>query len=191
MAVTPSSQLELGTLAPDFSLPDTDGRKVSLADFRSVGALLVMFLCNHCPFVKHVQQQLAKLCQQYQQRGVAVVAISSNDAESYPADSPQKMKEEQQRAGYSFPYLYDQSQAVAKAYRAACTPEFYLFDSQRRLVYHGQLDSSRPTNTVPVTGADLSAAIDAALAGRPVPVDQRPSVGCSIKWKPSNEPEYS
>jgi thiol-disulfide isomerase/thioredoxin len=153
--------------------------------------LLVMFLCNHCPFVKHVQQQLAKLCQQYQQRGVAVVAISSNDAESYPADSPQKMKEEQQRAGYSFPYLYDQSQAVAKAYRAACTPEFYLFDSQRRLVYHGQLDSSRPTNTVPVTGADLSAAIDAALAGRPVPVDQRPSVGCSIKWKPSNEPEYS
>jgi peroxiredoxin len=191
MAVTPSRQLELGTLAPDFSLPDTDGRKVSLADFRSVGALLVMFLCNHCPFVKHVQQQLAKLCQQYQQRGVAVVAISSNDAESYPADSPQKMKEEQQRAGYSFPYLYDQSQAVAKAYRAACTPEFYLFDSQRRLVYHGQLDSSRPTNTVPVTGADLSAAIDAALAGRPVPVDQRPSVGCSIKWKPSNEPEYS
>ena len=191
MAVTPSSRLELGTPAPDFTLPDTDGRTVSPADFGSAPALLVMFLCNHCPFVKYVQRQLALLCRQFQARGAAVVAISSNDSERYPDDGPERMKEVRRQAGYSFPYLYDESQSVAKAHRAACTPEFYLFDRRRRLAYHGQFDGSRPTNGQPVTGADLAAAVDALLGGKPVSSDQKPSVGCSIKWKPGNEPDYA
>ncbi|HEX9638347.1 MAG TPA: thioredoxin family protein [Acidobacteriota bacterium] len=188
MATTSSTRLELGTPAPEFALPDTEGRIVSLADFGSAPALLVMFLCNHCPFVKHIQDRLSSLCRAFQERGVAVVAISSNDAERYPEDSPARMREEKQRVGYSFPYLYDQSQAVAKAYRAECTPELYLFDRERRLVYCGQFDSSRPSRPTPVTGEDLAAAVDALLAGKPVSPEQKPAVGCSIKWKPGNEP---
>jgi peroxiredoxin len=188
MATTSSTRLELGTPAPEFALPDTEGRTVSLADFGPAPALLVMFLCNHCPFVKHIQDRLSSLCRAFQERGVAVVAISSNDAERYPEDSPARMREEKQRVGYSFPYLYDQSQAVAKAYRAECTPELYLFDRERRLVYCGQFDSSRPSRPTPVTGEDLAAAVDALLAGKPVSPEQKPAVGCSIKWKPGNEP---
>jgi peroxiredoxin len=191
MAAIESTRLELGSVAPDFSLPDSEGRTVSLADFGSAPALLVMFLCNHCPFVRHVQAQLTKLCRRYQERGVAVVAISSNDASRYPQDGPQEMGEERRRAGYTFPYLYDESQAVARAYRAACTPEFYLFDRQRRLVYHGQLDDSRPANAVPVSGSDLTEAVDALLSRRPMPQVQKPAMGCSIKWKPGTEPDYA
>jgi len=188
MAVTPSTMLALGTEAPRFSLPDTEGRTVSLADFKARPALLVMFLCNHCPYVKHVRQELARLGRDYQTNGVAVVAISSNDVAAYPDDSPEKMKEEKQQAGYTFPYLYDASQEVAQAYRAACTPDFFLFDAGRRLVYRGQLDGSRPGNDVPVTGADLRSALDALLAGRAVSPDQKPSMGCNIKWKPGAAP---
>lgn len=190
MVAVPSTMLELGTLAPDFALPDTDGRTVTLADFRGAKALLVMFICNHCPYVKHVQHELARVARDYAPRGLASVAISSNDATKYVDDAPDKMKEERARVGYPFPYLYDESQAVAKAYRAACTPDFFLFDAERRLAYRGQLDGSRPKNDVPITGTDLRAAIDAVLAGRPVPGDQIPSIGCNIKWKPGNEPGY-
>jgi peroxiredoxin len=182
--------LELGTLAPDFSLPDTEGRIVSLGDFRDAKAVLVMFICNHCPYVKHVQGELVRVARDYGPRGVALVGISANDAAGYPADAPDKMKEEKARVGYPFPYLYDETQAVAKAYRAACTPDFFVFDGAQRLVYRGQLDGSRPKNDVPVTGKDLRAALDAVLAGRPVPADQIPSVGCNIKWKPGSEPSY-
>ena len=190
MAETPSTMLELGTPAPDFSLSDTAGGTVTLSDFAEREALLVMFLCNHCPFVKHVREELARLGRDYERRGVAIVAISSNDVKNYPQDGPQPMREEKARAGYTFPYLYDESQAVAKAYRAACTPDFFLFDRQRRLVYRGQLDDSRPGNGIPVTGADLRAALDALLEGRSLPEEQRPSVGCNIKWIPGNEPDY-
>ncbi|HEX5443915.1 MAG TPA: thioredoxin family protein, partial [Pirellulales bacterium] len=155
MARTPSTMLPLGTSAPDFSLPDVDGRTVSLADFQQSPALVVMFICNHCPFVKHVAGELARLAKDYQPRGASFVAINSNDATAYPDDSPAKMKEEAQTRGYSFPYLYDETQKVAQAYRAACTPDFYLFDAGRKLVYRGQLDSSRPDSGIPVTGADL------------------------------------
>jgi peroxiredoxin len=182
--------LELGTPAPAFSLPDTDGRTVSLDDFRDAKALLVLFICNHCPYVKHVQHELARVARDYVPRGVATVAISSNDAGGYPDDAPDKMKEEKQRVGYPFPYLYDESQGVAKAYRAACTPDLFLFDADRLLVYRGQLDGARPKNDVPVTGKDLRAALDALLAGRPMPEEQVPSVGCNIKWKPGNAPGY-
>jgi peroxiredoxin len=182
--------LELGTEAPGFSLPDTDGRKVSLQDFRDAKGLLVMFICNHCPYVKHVQGELARVGRDYMPRGVAMVAISSNDATNYPDDAPDKMKEEKARVGYPFPYLYDETQAVAKAYRAACTPDLFLFDRARRLAYRGQLDGSRPKNTVPATGKDLRAALDAVLAGRAVPAEQVPSVGCNIKWKPGNAPSW-
>jgi peroxiredoxin len=188
MVSVPSTMLELGTDAPGFALPDTDGKTVSLNDFRDAQALLVMFICNHCPYVKHVQGELARIGRDYMPRGVALVAISSNDAAGYPDDSPAKMKEEKARVGYPFPYLYDESQAVAKAYRAACTPDFFLFDGRRRLVYRGQLDGSRPKNAVPVTGRDLRAALDAVLGGRPVPAEQIPSIGCNIKWKPGNAP---
>jgi peroxiredoxin len=190
VARTPSTMLELNTPAPAFTLPDTDGRPVSLHDLKAAPALLVMFLCNHCPFVKHVRTELARLGAEYEARGVAVVAISSNDAEAYPADGPDEMRREKQDAGYTFPYLYDETQSVAAAYRAACTPDFYLFDDERRLVYRGQLDDSRPGNDVPVTGADLRAALDAVLAGHAVPVVQKPSLGCNIKWKPGNEPAW-
>jgi peroxiredoxin len=190
MAATPSTMLELGTPAPDFRLPDSDGHSVSLADFAGSKALLVMFLCNHCPFVKHVQAELARLAREYEPRGVGVVAISSNDVAQYPEDGPAAMKMEKERAGYTFPYLFDETQEVAQAYRAACTPDLYLFDGARRLVYRGQLDDSRPGNGVPVSGADLRAALEAVLAGREVDPKQRASVGCNIKWKPGREPDY-
>jgi peroxiredoxin len=190
MAETPSTMLELGTPAPDFALPDTEGNTVSLSDFADRDALLVMFLCNHCPFVKHVREELARLGNEYEKRGVGIVAISSNDVENYPQDGPEAMREEKAREGYSFPYLYDETQEVAKIYRAACTPDFFLFDRKRRLVYRGQLDDSRPGNEIAVSGKDLRAALDAVLEGRPVAEEQRPSVGCNIKWKAGNEPDY-
>ncbi|MBZ5638283.1 MAG: thioredoxin family protein [Acidobacteriia bacterium] len=188
MAATPSTMLELGRRAADFSLPDTDGKTVSLSDFDGAKALLVMFICNHCPYVKHVQQELAALGREYGKRGAAVVAISSNDVAAYPDDAPDKMKIEKERAGYTFPYLFDESQDVAKAYQAACTPDFFVFDGGRKLVYRGQMDESRPGNGVPVTGKDLRAALDAVLASREVPADQKPSIGCNIKWRAGNEP---
>jgi peroxiredoxin len=190
MVQTASTMLPLGTPAPDFSLPDVEGQTVSLSDFAGAPALLVIFMCNHCPFVKHVAARLADLAREYQARGVAVVGINSNDVENFPDDAPAKMAEEVKHRGYSFPYLYDQTQQVAKAYRAACTPDFYVFDKDRRLVYRGQMDSSRPGSGIEVTGEDLRAALDATLAGRPVPEEQRPSIGCNIKWKPGNEPDY-
>ncbi len=190
MVRTPSTMLPLGTPAPDFSLPNIDGRTVALADVAGAKATLVMFICNHCPFVKHVADQLAALGRDYAGRGVGIVAISSNDVATHPADSPEQMVHEAEQRGYVFPYLYDQTQEVAHAYHAACTPDFFLFDGSRKLVYRGQLDASRPGNGVSVTGADLRAALDAVLAGRPVAIDQIPSLGCNIKWKPGNEPPY-
>jgi peroxiredoxin len=182
--------LPLGTKAPPFRLPDPQGKWVSLDDFRDAPALLVVFMCNHCPYVKHIRSRFAELAKEYQAKGVAVVGINSNDVVSYPDDAPEKMAEEIKQVGYTFPYLHDESQEVAKAYRAACTPDFYLFDRDRRLVYRGQFDDSRPGNRRPVTGADLCAALDAVLAGRPVASGQRPSLGCNIKWKRGNAPEY-
>ena len=190
MAATESTMLPLGTVAPGFRLRDAEGREVALDDFAAAPALLVMFICNHCPYVKHVREQLASLGRDYLARGAAIVAISSNDVEKYPQDSPEKMKAEAAEAGYSFPYLFDETQEVAKAYRAACTPDFYLFDGGRRLVYRGQLDGSRPGNDEPVDGADLRAALDAVLSGGAVAAEQRASIGCNIKWKPGNEPDY-
>jgi peroxiredoxin len=191
MVLTPSTMLALGTKAPAFSLPNAvDGKTVKLADFAQAPALLVIFMCNHCPYVKHVAEGLAKLAKDYQAKGVAVVGISSNDAVAHPDDGPDKMKQEAAARGYTFPYLYDETQEVAKAYRAACTPDFFLFDGQQKLVYRGQLDSSRPNSGRPVTGADLRAAIDTVLANKPVSADQRPSVGCNIKWRRGNEPAY-
>jgi peroxiredoxin len=187
MVATPSTMLPLGTPAPDFRLPDpASGREVSLADVRSERGLLVAFLSNHCPFVKHVKAELVRFGEEYAARGLGVVAIMANDVEKYPDDAPEKMAVE----GYPFPYLYDETQEVAKAYHAACTPDFFLFDGDGRLAYRGQLDASRPQNDVPVTGADLRAAADAVLAGDPVPADQTPAIGCNIKWKPGNEPDY-
>jgi peroxiredoxin len=182
--------LELGTPARAFRLPDTDGRLVSNEDFAAAPALLVMFICNHCPFVKHVRGELARLGRDYAARGVGIVAISSNDVAAFPDDSAERMREEKQSAGYTFPYLFDETQEVAAAYRAACTPDFFLFDGDRRLVYRGQLDDSRPGNLLPVTGADLRAALDAVLEGRPVAEPQKPSLGCNIKWKPGNQPAW-
>jgi peroxiredoxin len=191
MARTNSTMLPLGTTAPDFALPDvTSGKIVSLADFKSSPALLVAFLCNHCPYVKHVQSGLAQMARDFQARGVGVVAISSNDVANYPDDSPEKMREEAQRVGYTFPYLYDESQAVALAYRAACTPDFFLFDGALKLVYRGQMDDARRANDLPVTGSSLRAAVDAVLNGQAVLPNQIPSLGCNIKWKPENEPDY-
>lgn len=190
MAATPSTMLELGTTAPAFSLPDTDGRTVSLDDARGAPALLVMFLSNHCPYVKHLARALAELASDYAPRGVAIVGIMSNDVERYPADAPERMREAREAWGWSFPYLYDESQEAARAYRAACTPDLFLFDADMKLVYRGQLDDSRPSNAVPVTGRDLRAALDAVLEGRDVPAEQRPSLGCNIKWKPGKEPDY-
>lgn len=182
--------LSLGTTAPDFSLPDTKGNKVSLSDFQNAPALLVMFICNHCPFVKHVQDALVDLVKEYQARGVVAVAINANDVSKYPDDGPDKMAAEAEAKGYTFSYLLDESQEVAKAYRAACTPDFFVFDRNRRLIYRGQMDASRPGNSVPVTGADLRAALEAALAERPAAARQKPSMGCNIKWKPGHEPDY-
>jgi peroxiredoxin len=184
VALTPSAMLPLGTKAPTFRLPDTDGRMVSLADYANAPVLLVAFICNHCPFVKHIQGAFAKLARDYQAKGAAVLAINSNDAANYPEDSPKRMVEEKKAAGYTFPYLYDETQEVAKAYQAACTPDFFLFDKERRLVYRGQMDASRPGNNKPNDGADLRLALDAVVAGKPVSATQLPSVGCNIKWKP-------
>jgi len=182
--------LPLGTKAPDFRLPDTAGKIVSRTDFEKSAALLVIFMCNHCPYVKHIRSELAKLGRDYVPRGVAMVGISSNDVANYPADSPEKMAAEAKAAGYTFPYLFDATQEVAKAYRAACTPDIFLFDKEHRLVYRGQLDDSRPGNGIPVTGKDLRTALDAVVAGKPPVSTQKPSIGCNIKWKPGNEPDY-
>ena len=190
MARTESTMLSLGTKAPDFSLVNVDGRTVSLTDFADAPALLVMFICNHCPFVKHIADALAQFTAEQLTKGVAVVGINSNDAASYPADSPEQMVREAEERGYQFPYLYDETQEVAKAYRAACTPDFFLFDRDRRLVYRGQFDDSRPDSGIPVTGRDLRAAIEAVLAGKKPSENQRPSIGCNIKWAPGNEPDY-
>ena len=189
MAETPSRMVELGTTAAGFSLPDVvSGQTVSLNTFAGKKALLLMFICPHCPFVKHVQDELARVGSDYADRDIGIVAISSNDAESYPEDSPPKLREMAERLGFRFPYCYDESQEIARAYDAACTPDFFLFDAARKLVYRGQLDGSRPGNGVPVTGIDLRLAIDAVLSDLPVDSNQRPSLGCNIKWKSGNEP---
>ena len=191
MALTESTMgLPLGSPAPGFRLPDTEGRIVSLEDFKGSKALLVVFMCNHCPYVVHVKEGLAALGRDYMPKGVAMVGINPNDVEAYPQDRPEKMKEDKEKYGYPFPYLFDETQETAKAYKAACTPDFFLFDGDFKLVYRGQMDSSRPGSDVPVTGKDIRAAMDALLEGRPVPSEQRPSAGCNIKWKPGNEPKF-
>ena len=190
MVKTASTMLPLGTQAPDFSLVNVDGRTVSLAELRKSPALVVIFMCNHCPFVKHVASELARFGQEYQQQGVAVVGISSNDVPSHPDDSPEQMVHEAEAQGYTFPYLFDEDQQVAKDYKAACTPDFYLFDGQQKLVYRGQFDASRPDSGIPVTGEDLRRAVDAVLAGDPLPAHQQASIGCNIKWKEGAEPAY-
>jgi peroxiredoxin len=191
MAQTPSTMVPLGTPAPHFALPDVvSGRVVSIDDFDDAPALLVMFICNHCPFVKLLRDHLAAFGREFEQRGVAIVAINANDVANYPDDSPEKMAAEAKQAGYTFPYLFDETQEVAAAYRAACTPDFFLYDAHRRLAYRGQFDESRPGNGVPVTGEDLRAAIDALLAGHDLPAEQKPSIGCNIKWKPGRQPAY-
>lgn len=184
MATTESTMLELGTTAPDFALPDVlSGKTVRRDDFRGKKALLVMFICAHCPYVKHIESSLGPLAADYLPQSLGIVAISSNDVTTHPADNPEGLKKQAQANGFIFPYLYDESQDVARAYKAACTPDFYLFDCNLHLVYRGQYDSSRPKNEIPVSGVDLRAAIDMVLAGNPVPTDQRPSIGCNIKWK--------
>ncbi len=190
MVKTASTMLELGTKAPDFSLPNVDGTTVSLAGFADAPALVVVFMCNHCPFVKHIAPPLADFGREYQANGAAIVAISSNDVSTHPDDSPEQMIHEVENRGYTFPYLYDETQEVAIAYRAACTPDFYVFDKSQRLVYRGQFDNSRPDSGIPVTGEDLRKAVDAVLAGKPIPEPQIPSIGCNIKWKTGAEPKY-
>jgi peroxiredoxin len=190
MVRTDSAMVPLGTPAPDFRLPDPSGERFALTDFDEAPALLVMFLCNHCPFVHHVRRELALLTDRWTARGVAVVGINSNDADAHPDDAPDRMAEEARTVGYRFPYLFDATQDVAKAYGAACTPDFFLYDGDRTLAYRGQMDSSRPGNDVPVTGEDLDRAIDAVLAGEAVPEPHHPSMGCNIKWKPGNEPSW-
>lgn len=190
MAAT-STMLDLGTEAPGFSLPDSvSGEIVSLADFSDKTALLVMFLCNHCPYVQHIREELSRFARDYAYADLAIVAVSSNDIDEYPSDSPVAMKQEAETYGYTFPYLFDEDQSVAKSYTAMCTPDFFLFGPERRLVYRGRFDESRPNTGVPVTGKDLRAAVDALLAGEEVSEDQYPSMGCSIKWKPGNTPAY-
>jgi peroxiredoxin len=189
MAAESSRDLPLGTRAPDFALPDTvSGRTIRLADFAASPALLVTFLCNHCPYVIHVRPRFVEFAREFQPRGLAVVAISANDPDTYPQDGPDAMKLEAKNSGFTFAYLFDQSQHTARAYHAVCTPEFYLFDSQQRLVYRGRFDASRPGSPVPVTGAELRAAAEAVLAGQPIGSDQKPSIGCSIKWRPGDQP---
>lgn len=184
MAATESTMLPLGTPAPAFRLPDLDGRTRALEDFAGQRGLVVAFICSHCPFVKHIRNELARFAREYQPRGIAVVAINSNDLQAYPQDGPQGMQEEARSAGYTFPYLLDETQGVARAYQAACTPDLYLFDDRRLLVYRGQFDDSRPGRGTP-SGADLRAAADALLAGTPISAAQKPSIGCNIKWKKS------
>ena len=190
MVRTPSTMLPLGTEAEDFSLTNIDGRTLSFADVAGERGTVLMFICNHCPFVKHVANELAAIGYEYMPKGVGMVAINSNDVSAHPADSPEQMIHESEQRGYSFPYLFDETQEVAKAYGAACTPDFYLFDGNHKLVYRGQLDGSRPDSGVPVTGEDLRKAIDAVLESRPLPQPQHPSIGCNIKWRPGNEPQY-
>ncbi len=192
MALTPSTMLlSIGTEAPDFHLPDvTTGRTVSPADFAGKKGLLVMFISRHCPYVKHVQVELARLGKDYAPKGIGIAAISANDVADYPDDAPDKLKQMAQEVGFNFPFCYDETQQTAKAYSAACTPDFFLFDQNRKLVYRGQLDDSRPDNGKPLTGRDLRAALDAVVAAKPVPIEQKPSIGCNIKWKRGNEPAY-
>ena len=191
MALTPSTMLPLGTAAPDFRLPDVvSGKTISLATFAGKKALLVMFICRHCPYVVHVKDELARLGKDYAKKDAGIVAISANDAANYPDDAPEQLKAMAQELGFTFPFCYDESQETATAYTAACTPDFFLFDANRKLVYRGQLDDSRPGNGKPLNGKDLRAAIDAVLAGKPVSADQKPSVGCNIKWKKGREPVY-
>lgn len=180
----------LGSQAPDFSLPGVSGQVVSLTQLKNAPALVVVFMCNHCPYVKLIQRGLVTLAEDYMPRGVAMVGISSNDARRYPADAPEKMAAEARAAGYLFHYLYDETQEVAKAYRAACTPDFFVFNHDQRLVYRGQFDDSRPGNGIEPDGKDVRAALEALLSGKPVPASQKPSIGCNIKWKPGNEPDY-
>ena len=189
MVMTASTMLPLGSTAPDFSLPNVDGTSVSLSDF-SGRPLIVVFMCNHCPFVIHLREALATFAREYREKGIAIVGISSNDINTHPQDGPDKMKLEAEQAGYTFPYLYDETQEAAKAYHAACTPDFFLFDSGHKLVYRGQFDDSRPQSGIPVTGAHLRAACDSVLAGAPIPEQQKPSIGCNIKWKSGNAPAY-
>ncbi len=185
-----STMLPLGTPAPDFALPDPAGEMHRLADFADAPALVIAFICNHCPYVKHIAGPLATVTTHLAQQGAAVVAVSANDADAYPDDAPDEMADEAAEHGWEFPYLHDESQQVAQAYRAACTPDFFVFDGDQRLVYRGQFDSSRPTNDTPATGRDLTAAVEAVLAGRAPSDEQFPSIGCNIKWKPGNEPDY-
>ena len=189
MAAESNQELPLGTSAPDFALPDTvSGRTIRLADYAASPALLVTFICNHCPYVLHIRPALVEFAREFQPRGLAVVAISANDPQTHPQDGPENMTREAKSAGFTFPYLFDQTQQTAKAYRAVCTPEFYLFDAEQRLVYRGRFDASRPASPVPVTGAELRAAAEATLNRRPVATDQKASVGCSIKWRPASAP---
>lgn len=190
MVKTASTMLPLGTKAPDFSLINVDGATVSLGDFADSKALVVIFMCNHCPFVVHLRSELVTFAKECQEKGAAVVAICSNDVDEYPQDGPEKMAEDAKEFGYTFPYLFDATQEVAKAYKAACTPDFYVFDADQTLFYRGQFDDSRPNDGTPITGEDLRAAVDAALAGEESPVDQKPSLGCNIKWKAESAPEY-
>lgn len=190
MVKTASTMLPLGTQAPDFSLLSVDAKTYSLADFKDAKALVVMFICNHCPFVKHLADEVAVFGQEVQAKGAAVVAISSNDASKYPEDSPEQMVHEAENRGYTFPYLYDEDQKVAQAYKAACTPDFYVFDAEGKLAYRGQFDDSRPGDGKPITGADLRRAVDAVLGGKEVPEPHKPSIGCNIKWIPGAEPAY-
>ncbi len=183
--------LDLGTAAPDFSLPDvTSGETISLASFAPEKALLVMFICAHCPFVKHIEQELARIGRDYHDQPLGIVAISANSLQTHPQDGPEQLKIQAQQFGFSFAYCFDETQATAKAYTAACTPDFFVFDGERQLVYRGQLDSSRPSNGMAVTGTDLRAALDSTLTGQPVSTEQKPSIGCNIKWTPGNEPAY-
>ncbi len=190
MVKTASTMRPLGEAAPAFSLPNVDGKTVSLSDFSGKRGLLVIFMCNHCPFVIHLRSALATFAKEYQAKGLGIVGINSNDDSTYPDDSPERMKAEAKSAGYTFPYLFDATQDVAHAYGAACTPDFFLFDASRRLVYRGQFDDSRPGNSKPITGADLRAACDAVLAGKPLPASQKASIGCNIKWREGRRPEY-
>lgn len=192
MALTHSTMLELGTVAPDFALPDTANGNaiVRLADFADAPAMLVMFICNHCPYVVHLKTPLAEFAREFAAKGLATVAISANDADNYPNDGPDAMARDADAYSYSFPYLYDEAQSVARAYRAACTPDFFLFGKDRKLAYCGRFDGSTPGNGVEITGGDLRAAVNAVLAGQPAPTEQFPSMGCNIKWKPGNAPDY-
>jgi peroxiredoxin len=191
MSLTPSVMLPLGTVAPAFKLPNVvSSQMVSLEDFAGRDVLLIMFICRHCPYVKHVEKELARIGRDYERKSVGIVAISANDATGYPDDAPAGLQKQVQEAGFGFPYLYDETQAVARAYSAACTPDFFVFDKGRRLVYRGQLDDSRPGNHKPLTGSDLRTALDAVLLAQPITIKQRPSTGCSIKWKPGNAPSY-